>query len=107
MLALWLAARDRRTPRAAKIVAALVATYALSPIDLIPDFVPVLGLLDDLVLVPAGIWLAVRLIPAELMADFRNKAADLLIRPRSTTGAVLIVLLWLALLIGTGWLLWH
>ena len=64
MVALWLAARDPRVPWHAKTLAAVVAAYALSPIDLIPDFIPVLGYLDDLILVPAGIWLAVLLIPA-------------------------------------------
>ena len=71
VIALWLAARDPRVPLAAKLVAGAVAAYALSPIDLIPDFIPVLGYLDDLLIVPAGIWLALRLIPAELMAELR------------------------------------
>ena len=75
VVALWLAARDPRTPLAAKLVAGAVAAYALSPIDLIPDFIPVLGYLDDLLLVPAGIWLAVRLIPEELLAELRAVAA--------------------------------
>jgi uncharacterized membrane protein YkvA (DUF1232 family) len=75
VVALWLAARDPRTPLAAKLLAGVVAAYALSPIDLIPDFIPVLGYLDDLLLVPAGIWLVVRLIPAELLAEFRAAAA--------------------------------
>lgn len=70
VVALWIAARDPRTPIAAKIVASVVAAYALSPIDLIPDFIPVLGYLDDLVVVPLGILLAVRLIPTALMAEF-------------------------------------
>ncbi|MEO6715741.1 MAG: YkvA family protein [Novosphingobium sp.] len=63
---LWLAANDPRTPLAARLMAWIVAGYALSPIDLIPDFIPVLGYVDDLLLVPAGIWLALRLIPADL-----------------------------------------
>ena len=73
VVALWLAARDPRTPLAAKLLAGAVAAYALSPIDLIPDFIPVLGYLDDLLLVPAGIWLAVRLIPAGLLEELRVK----------------------------------
>lgn len=75
VVALWIAARDRRTPILAKLVAGAVAAYALSPIDLIPDFVPVLGYLDDLVIVPLGILLAVRLVPAALMQEFRERAA--------------------------------
>ena len=95
VLALWLAARDRRTPWAAKAVAAGVVAYALSPIDLIPDFIPVLGLLDDAVLLPLGILLAVRLIPGALMAEFRA-AAEGVRWPLSRAGAVLVVGLWLA-----------
>ena len=95
VVALWLAARDSRTPLAAKIVAGVVAAYALSPVDLIPDFIPVLGYLDDLLLVPAGIWLAVRLIPPELFAEFRATATSRE-RPRSMLGAAVIVGMWLA-----------
>src|SRR6266705_899076 len=73
-IALWLAARDPRTPAAAKIVAGAVAAYALSPIDLIPDFIPVIGYLDDLLIVPLGIWLVVSLIPDEIMVEYRAKA---------------------------------
>ena len=96
VVALWLAARDPRTPVAAKLLAGLVATYALSPIDLIPDFIPVLGYLDDLLLVPAGIWLAVRLVPAELIEEFRV-AAVARERPRSLVGAAAVAAVWLAL----------
>ena len=95
-MALWLAARDPRTPIAAKLLAGAVAAYAFSPIDLIPDFIPVLGLIDDLVIVPAGIWLTLRMIPAPLMAEFRAEAARLAERPVSKAAAALIVLLWLA-----------
>lgn len=94
-VALWLAARDPRVPRAAKLVAAAVAAYALSPIDLIPDFVPVLGYLDDLLLVPAGVWVAVRMIPATLMAELRVRA-ETRARPSSRSGVVIVVTLWLA-----------
>lgn len=95
VIALWIAARDPRTPRLAKLVAALVAAYALSPIDLIPDFLPVIGYLDDLLIVPLGILLAVRLIPAPLLAEFRERAAQLQARPVSRTAAIFIILLWL------------
>ena len=95
VVALWIAARDPRTPLMAKLVAGAVAAYALSPIDLIPDFIPILGYLDDLLLVPAGIWLAVRLVPRALLAELRA-AAEQGDRPRSFVGAVVIVALWLA-----------
>jgi uncharacterized membrane protein YkvA (DUF1232 family) len=75
VVALWLAARDPRVPWYAKAMAGAVAAYALSPVDLIPDFIPVLGYLDDLVIVPAGIILAVRMIPAPLMSEFRSEAS--------------------------------
>lgn len=94
-IALWLAARDRRTPLSARLLAAVVAAYALSPIDLIPDFVPVLGLVDDLLIVPAGIWLVLHLIPAPLMASFRRDADQVVDRPVSRAGMVAIALVWL------------
>ncbi|WP_205525173.1 YkvA family protein [Novosphingobium sp. THN1] len=93
VVALWLAARDPRVPVAAKVVAAIVAAYALSPIDLIPDFIPILGYLDDVILVPLGISLAVRMIPAPLMEDLRERAS-LVDKPRSTVGLIAIVALW-------------
>ena len=104
VLALWLAARDPRVPLAAKCVAALVAAYALSPIDLIPDFIPVLGLLDDLLLVPLGIWLAIRLIDPALMAELRRTARQLP-RPNAQAGALIVIALWLGGLALLGWLL--
>lgn len=103
VVALWIAARDVRTPMLAKIVAAGVAAYALSPIDLIPDFIPVLGYLDDLLIVPLGIMLAVRLIPAPLMSEFRAAASQREQRPVSRAGLVFIVAVWLA---GTAFAVW-
>jgi uncharacterized membrane protein YkvA (DUF1232 family) len=103
VVALWLAARDPRTPLAAKLGAGAVAAYALSPIDLIPDFIPVLGYLDDLLLVPAGIWLAIRLVPAKLLAEFRAAAAARE-RPASLTGAAVIAAIWLVLGGALAWL---
>ena len=97
VLALWLAARDARTPLGAKLLAGAVAAYALSPIDLIPDFVPVLGLLDDVLVVPAGIWLVLRLLPEELVEEFRLRAAGLAERPRSTVGMLFVLAIWLGL----------
>src|SRR5690349_23799392 len=81
--ALYLAARDPRVPWYAKALTIAVATYALSPIDLIPDFVPVLGYVDDLIIVPAGMALVIRLIPPEIMAQHRDMAAAALDRPVS------------------------
>lgn len=101
--ALYLAGRDARTPWLAKAVAIAVAAYALSPIDLIPDFIPVLGYLDDLLIVPLGIVLAVRLIPAALMAEFRAAAQARGRLPASRTAAAVIVGLWLAGLAVTAW----
>ncbi len=94
VVALWIAARDPRVAWHAKALAACVAAYALSPIDLIPDFIPVLGYLDDLIIVPAGIWLVVRLIPAPLMAELREAAADRGSKPVSYIAATVIALLW-------------
>jgi len=74
--ALYYAARDPRTPWLVKLVAGAVVAYALSPIDLIPDFIPVIGYLDDLLLLPLGIWLALRLIPRPVMEDARRRAAE-------------------------------
>ena len=95
VLALWLAARDPRVPWYAKAVAGAIAAYALSPIDLIPDFVPVLGYLDDLVIVPLGILLAVRLVPPDLMAEFRAEAARPA-KPVSRAGLVAVLVVWAA-----------
>lgn len=73
---LWIAARDPRTPRKAKVIMGLVATYALSPIDIIPDFVPLIGWLDDFIIVPIGIRYAMKLIPKDLLAEFRAQAEN-------------------------------
>ncbi len=104
--ALLLAYRDPRTPWYAKALAALVVAYAVSPIDLIPDFIPVLGQLDDLLLVPLGIALAVRLIPREVLADCRARAreADSRNRVRPWLAALPVVGVWLALLTLVAWL---
>ena len=106
VLAVWIAARDPRVPWYAKVLAATVAAYALSPIDLIPDFIPVLGYLDDLVLVPLGILLVVQLIPAGLMQQFRAEAARGMEQPRSRIGAVVIALIWVGAAALILWWLW-
>ena len=106
VVALWIAARDPRTPLAAKIIAGAVAAYALSPIDLIPDFIPVLGYLDDLLIVPLGIWIAVRLIPPPLLAGFRAAASDRS-RPTSRAAAAVVIGLWLLSTILVGAWMWR
>jgi len=95
--ALYLAYRDPRTPWYAKAWAALVVGYAFSPIDLIPDFIPVLGYLDDLVLVPLGVLLALKMIPPDVWAESRERAHEAMAegRPVSWAAAVVIVLIWL------------
>ncbi len=100
--ALMLAYRDPRTPWIARIVAACVVAYAFSPIDLIPDFVPVLGYLDDLLLVPLGVMLALRLIPGPVMADCRARADEALAagKPVNWIAAGVIIAVWIALAAG-------
>ena len=94
--ALALAARDPRVPWYAKAAAAALVAYTLSPIDLIPDFIPLLGYLDELVIVPLGIVLIVRLIPDGLMAEFRARADDLSRSPRSLAAAAAIIAVWIS-----------
>jgi len=99
--ALYLSASDRRTPRLARIVILLTVAYALSPIDLIPDFIPVVGYLDDLLIVPFGIWLALKLMPAELWQEYRDRAVRDLKIPGALghRAAAVIVMIWLLLAI--------
>ena len=103
VLTLWLAARHPATPLRAKLLAAAIAAYGLSPIDLIPDFIPVLGYIDDLVLLPVGIWLTVRLIPVALLRTLRAEAEALVARPTSRGMAVLILLIWVAGALAMAW----
>lgn len=100
VVAVYFAARDPSTPRMARLLAVLVAAYALSPIDLIPDFIPIIGYLDDLLLVPLGLMLVIRLLPPQVLADARMKAALVLQRPRSRVAAAVIVGIWLLGLAG-------
>ena len=104
--AVWLASRDRRTPWYAKTLALAIAAYALSPIDLIPDFIPVLGYLDDLIIVPLGILLVIKLIPAELMAEFRAEAVRREGAPSSMIAALVIVTIWISAAALLLWWLW-
>lgn len=97
-MTLYLAGRHPRTPWYAKAAAISVAAYALSPIDLIPDFVPVLGYLDDLLLLPLGIALSIRLVPSEVLEECRQLASERLASdaPSSRSAAIVILLVWLA-----------
>lgn len=95
MSAIYLASRDPRVPWYAKLTAFLVVGYAISPINLIPDFIPVIGYLDDLVLLPLGILLVIRKMPPELMAEHRASALMFGGLPKSWWAAVVIVVLWL------------
>jgi uncharacterized membrane protein YkvA (DUF1232 family) len=94
VVAIAFAVRDPRVPWYAKAVGACVVAYALSPIDLIPDFVPVLGYLDDLVLVPLGLLLVLRLIPADILVEHRAAAAAVVARPVSRAGAAVVIAIW-------------
>lgn len=105
VIALWLAARDPRIPLYAKALAAAVAAYALSPIDLIPDFIPILGYLDDLLIVPLGIMLAVRLIPDYIMADLRMRAIEQP-RPISKAGLAIVLAIWIGAMVIAVRLIW-
>lgn len=98
--AVYLAARDPRVPWHAKAVALFVTAYAFSPIDLIPDFVPILGYLDDLVIVPIGLWLAIRLIPPDILEEHRAAAERAAKAPVSMVGAALMISVWLMLAVG-------
>jgi uncharacterized membrane protein YkvA (DUF1232 family) len=97
-LLLWLAARDPRVPLVARLLAAATAAYAFSPIDLIPDVIPVLGFLDEAILLPGLVWLTLRLIPEALRAELRAEASRRADRPVSRAGALAIVLLWAGVL---------
>lgn len=109
--AAWLAARDPRVPWPARLLAIAVAAYALSPIDLIPDFIPVLGWIDELVIVPLGLWAVRRLIPDALWADLHAAAEAASTRPSSRAGMIFILLLWAGLLYIVYWSVrtspWH
>jgi uncharacterized membrane protein YkvA (DUF1232 family) len=98
--ALYIAARDPRVPWYARVFMTLVIAHTFSPIDLVPDFIPVLGVLDDLLIVPLGIALTLKMIPAQVMVDARRKAEEMIAEgePVSRLGAVVVIIIWLALL---------
>ncbi|MBP6095096.1 MAG: DUF1232 domain-containing protein [Methyloversatilis sp.] len=102
LMALVIAAQDTRTPRRAKILLLFLLAYAASPIDLIPDFIPVLGLLDEVVLLPIGVWLAVRMIPPDVMDAARARAREGKL-PANWIAGVLILLLWAASIAAIVW----
>jgi uncharacterized membrane protein YkvA (DUF1232 family) len=105
-LAIYLAAKDPRTPWYVKALIFFVVAHTFSPIDLIPDFIPVLGYLDDLIVTPGGLWLAVRLIPAEVLEEARGKvAASGVERSVGYIGAGMVVMLWIGILIGVVYLI--
>lgn len=100
VMVLWFSCRHPQTPLLPKVLAIVVVAYALSPIDLIPDFIPILGYLDDVILVPLGVWLVIRLTPARVLEECRNQAAEQgrnhMPRPKSLIAGALILLIWLA-----------
>ena len=104
---LWFASQHPRTPWYAKALGGLVVAYALSPIDLIPDFIPVLGYVDDVLLLPGLIWLTIRLLPPEVLLECRDQADAWMLarkaKPRSWLGAVLVVAVWVALGVAAWW----
>ncbi len=104
--AVWIGARDPRVPWPVRLFGLAVAAYAFSPIDLIPDFIPVLGWLDDLLLVPLGVWIFVRLVPADLHRAHLAEAEAASERPISRWGMALIILIWLALAAWLAALFW-
>jgi uncharacterized membrane protein YkvA (DUF1232 family) len=106
--ALWFAYKDKRTPWYAKVFAIVVVAYAVSPIDLIPDFIPVIGYLDDLILIPLGITLALKMIPAEVMADARKQADNHLLTNKSIgwVAAAIVIIIWVVILASIGVAIW-
>ena len=107
VMLLWFARNHPKTPMHAKLLAMFVVAYALSPIDLIPDFIPVLGYLDDVLILPLFIWLAVRMLPEEALEDSREKAMlwkeRMPSKPRLIAGAAIVISVWLAF---TGWFMY-
>ncbi len=110
VMVLWFACRDPRTPWYARALAMLIVAYALSPIDLIPDFIPVLGYLDELILLPVGIYLVLKLVPAQALADARARAQSWVEsrqpKPRNWIAAAVIVLVWVVVLWAAFLLIW-
>lgn len=106
-ITVYFASRDPRLPLHIKFIALLVVAYALSPIDLIPDFIPIIGLLDDIIIVPVGLALIIKLTPAEIMATAKIKAQQTEVRPTSYLAATVFILIWLGLLLVFGRWFYH
>ena len=106
VVALYIAGRDPRVPWYVKLAAVAVAAYVLSPIDLIPDFIPVLGYLDEVIILPVALFLVIKMIPTPLMAEFREEAQRRAERPTSRAGAILIVAIWIAAFVLAVWAFW-
>ncbi len=104
--ATWLSARDPAVPLPARVFGLVIAAYALSPIDLIPDFIPVLGLVDDAILIPLGIWLFLKMVPDDVFAQHRAEAEAASHRPVSRIAALVIAAIWVGAMIWLGSLLW-
>lgn len=102
ILSLYFAYKDKRVPLLTKILILLVISYAFSPIDLIPDFIPILGYLDDLILLPIGIYIVIKLIPEDVLVDARERASNTSIRPQNWIAGIFIIMIWIVLL---GWIL--
>lgn len=103
VMTVYFVARDPRTPLLVKLLALSIAAYALSPIDLIPDFIPIAGYVDDLILLPLSILLVIKLTPAEVIDAGRAKANELSTKPTSKLAAVVIVAIWLLCAVGIGY----
>ena len=103
VVAVWLASGDPRVPWYTRVLAIAVAGYAFSPIDLIPNFIPVLGYVDDAIVLPLGVLLILRLIPREIMAEHRVSATRLADSPRSRTASVIIAVIWLSVTVVSAW----
>ena len=106
VVALYIAGRDPRVPWYVKLAAVAVAAYALSPIDLIPDFIPVLGYLDEVIILPVALLLVIKMIPDPLMTEFREEAQRRAERPTSRVAAAVIIAFWIATITLTLWAFW-
>jgi len=105
LMVMYLAYRDPRVPLFTKIFAICVVAYAFSPVDLIPDFIPILGYLDDFILVPLGVYIAIRMFPREVLQEYRTKAEERrkVGKPKNWIAGTLIIAIWIALAVWAGW----
>ncbi|MGH9717123.1 MAG: YkvA family protein [Candidatus Acidiferrales bacterium] len=105
--AVGLVARDSRVPWYTKALAFIVAGYAFSPLDLIPDFIPVVGFVDDVILVPLGIVLVIKLVPVEILQEHRAHAERAMELPKNRIGAIVVFCIWIVVIGVSGWLAWR